>query len=42
MSLFTEQKETHRFRKTTYGYQGRGRWEEGIESLGWECTQCYI
>ena len=28
MSLFTEQKQTHRYRKKTYGYQ-RGKLGEG-------------
>ena len=41
MSMFTEQKETHRFRKPTYGCQGRGEMGRR-ESLGWEHTQCYI
>ena len=29
MHLFTKQKQTHRLRERTYGYQG-GRWGEGI------------
>ena len=28
MNLFTDQKETHRHSKQTYGYQ-RGKWEQG-------------
>ena len=29
MNLFTKQKQTHRLREQTYGYQGEG-WEGGI------------
>ena len=29
MNLFTKQKQTHRLRERTYGYQGQG-WGEGI------------
>ena len=29
MNLFTEQKQIHRLREWTHGYQGEG-WEEGI------------
>ena len=43
MNLFTKQKETHRLREQTYGYQwkdeGKG-WEEGLGGLGW--TLLYI
>ena len=29
MSLFTKQKQTHKYRKQTYGYQ-RGKWGGGL------------
>ena len=32
MKLFTKQKQTHRHRKQTYGYQRRKRW--GRDKLG--------
>ena len=32
MNLFTKQKQTHRLREWTYGYQG-DRWERGVD---WE------
>ena len=32
MNLFTKQKQTHRLREQTYGYQGEG-WRGGID---WE------
>ena len=40
MNLFTKQKQTHRLRERTYGYQGRrvGRgidWEFGIDMYTW-------
>ena len=42
MNLFTKQKETHRHRKQTYGYQGEDgggiNWEQGIN----RCTLPYI
>ena len=41
-NLFTKQKQTHRLREQTYGYQGEG-WGEGyLGSLGLTCTHCYI
>ena len=33
MNLFMKQKETHRHRKQTYGYQ-RGKWQGGRDKLG--------
>ena len=33
MNLFTKQKQTHRLRKQTYGYQ-RGQWGVGGDELG--------
>ena len=32
MNLFAKQKQTHRHRKQTYGYQGERRW--GRDKLG--------
>ena len=41
MNLFTKQKQTHRHRKQTYGYQGE-RWGGWIKSLGLADTNYYI
>ena len=35
MNLFTKQKQTHRFRKQTYGYQ-RGKVEVKDKLEGWD------
>ena len=43
MNLFTKQKQTHRLREWTYGYQWGGGGEEGyLGSLGLICTHWYI
>ena len=43
MNLFTKQKQTHRHRERTYGYQwGKCGGEGQIGSLGLTCTHCYI
>ena len=42
MNLFTKQKQSHRRREQTYLYQGEGREEGWIGSLGLTCIQCYI
>ena len=41
MTLFTKQKQTHRYREQTYGYQrGKGGWDKlGVEVND---TQYYI
>ena len=41
MNLFIKQNQTHRLRELTYGSRGEG-WGEGLGSLGWTCTHCYI
>ena len=38
MNLFTKQKQTHRHRNQTYGYQG-GEEEEGRDKLGTYCIE---
>ena len=38
MNLFTKQKQTHRHRNQTYGYQG-GEGEEGRDKLGTYCIE---
>ena len=43
MNLFTKQKQTHRLREWTYGYEGGrvgGKWQIG--SLGLTCTHCCV
>ena len=44
MNLFLKQKDTHRHREQTYGYQrGKGGWEEGlIRGLGLTYTHYHI
>ena len=43
MNLFTKQKQTHRFRERTYGWEGAGKRVKGqLESLGWSCTLLYL
>ena len=41
MNLFTKQKEMHRCRKQTDGYQ-RVKWEENVWNLGLTDTQYHI
>ena len=42
MNLFTKQKQTHRCRKQTYGYQrGKGGKEGQISSMGLTDTNYY-
>ena len=42
VNLCTKQKQSHRPREQTYGYQGECREEGWIGSLGLTCIQCYI
>ena len=42
MNLFTKQKQTHRHRKETYGYQRGNKVEGLIRSLGLTYTHYYI
>ena len=41
MNLFTKQKQNHKLREQTYGYQ-RGEGEGYLGSLGFTCTHYYI
>ena len=42
MNIYTKQKQTHRRRKQTYGYQREeGRGEEQIRSMGLTDTEYY-
>ena len=41
MNVYTKQKQTHRHRKQTCGYQ-RGKWEGQIRGMGLTNTNYYI
>ena len=43
MNVYAKQKQTHRYRKQTYGYQrGEGRRERQIKGMGLTDTNYYI
>ena len=41
MNVYAKQKQTHRYRKQTYGYQRRGVREGQIRSMGLTDTNYY-